>query len=799
MIRIQFITAFLLCLGFAVVSHAQLNTQLISRFSYSVESTDIWGYVAPDGTEYALVGLLNGVSIVSLADPVNPQEVAFVEGDFSRWRDIKTFGSFAYVTADEPGSREGLQIIDLSNLPEEVSSTNWQPLLFNVELSTIHNLYIDDRGICYLSGSNVSVGEVLLVDVATTPGEPIFIGTNDSEYSHDAYVQNNLLFSSEIFIGQLTISDVSDPANPILLAAQQTPFRFTHNAWASTDGNTVFTTDERANAPVAAYDISDINNIRLLDQFRPLATIGQGVIPHNVHVLDDYLVISHYTDGLVIVDASRPDNLIEVGNYDTSTGFVNNFHGAWGAYPFLPSGLILVSDIERGLFVIEPDYIRAARLEGQVTDADSGVPIRDVEISINTDELFEGSTDIFGNYKTGLANAGTYEVTISKLGYIPQTTTVTLNNGEVTILDAALTKRRIISVNINTFNASNGDDLEDIQVRLVGLDTFYTGATNAEGNLEIAQIFEDEYEVIVGAWGYLTEVRSSVDIGETSNVSLGLSEGFQDDFVLDYEWQTSGDARAGRWVRDVPNGTTFDGLFSNPNTDIEGDIGNSCYITGNRGTGTDAGIDDVDNGTVTLISPPFNVQDIPAAELTFHVWFFNAGGGQFIDDEFNIFLANSSDTILIHRVVGSTNNEWKEVKVRIDSFIDIEEDLVFVARTADLGDPHLVEAGIDGFRIDTGNISTSTNDLSAIEQVPGISQIYPNPFQSELTIEILEDIQATSRQLLIWNSYGQLLEQWNVNPGRSNISLGNQYPSGLYYLQLLRDGEPVDNQKVIKQ
>ncbi|MEZ4982763.1 MAG: hypothetical protein R2769_14490 [Saprospiraceae bacterium] len=42
------------------------------------------------------------------------------------------------------------------------------------------------------------------------------------------------------------------------------------------------------------------------------------------------------------------------------------FNGAWGAYPFLPSQTVLISDINSGLYVLQPNYVRACWLEGTV-------------------------------------------------------------------------------------------------------------------------------------------------------------------------------------------------------------------------------------------------------------------------------------------------------------------------------------------------------------------------------------------------------------------------------------------------
>ena len=121
-----------------------------------------------------------------------------------------------------------------------------------------------------------------------------------------------------------------------------------------------------------------LGNIQELDQFKPLITENQGVIPHNVHVWNDWLIISYYTDGCIIVDGSRPDNLIEVGNFDTYIPTTTGFSGAWGAYPFLPSQTVLVSDRGNGCYILEPTYVRACWLEGKVTDADTGDPINGV-------------------------------------------------------------------------------------------------------------------------------------------------------------------------------------------------------------------------------------------------------------------------------------------------------------------------------------------------------------------------------------------------------------------------------------
>lgn len=432
---------------FALLSQVALaqnyNLTRLSNLRYNVELNDIWGYQHSNGTEYALVGLTNGVSIVNLSDPAHPVEDLFIPGAQSIWRDLKTWGSYAYVIADE--GKDGLLIIDLSN-PNNFTYQFWRPeLTVNWDTDTLnaaHNLYIDEAGYCYIAGSNISAGETIILDVHTTPQTPIYRGTTLPLNAHDIYAAGDTLWTSDLRNGSFSVYDVSDRTAPSLLAQQMTPFQFTHNAWISDDRNTLFTTDEVANAWVTAYDVSDVNDIKELDRWRPFETEGQGVIPHNVHVWNDYVIISYYTVGVIILDATRPANLGEVARYDTyPLSDESGFLGAWGAYPFLPSRLVLVSDINTGLHVLQPNYQRACWLEGVVTELGTGNPIFDVEVKIKTTAVYTHS-DLVGTYKTGIARAGTYEVTFSKAGFFPKKVQVTLQNNQVNIQDVVLERDR---------------------------------------------------------------------------------------------------------------------------------------------------------------------------------------------------------------------------------------------------------------------------------------------------------------------------------------------------------------------
>ena len=81
----------------SVLSQAQniLNMELLSNVNYPESCNDIWGYVAPDGSEYAILGTTQATAIHDLSDPANPVELAYISGANSTWRDMKQWGEYA--------------------------------------------------------------------------------------------------------------------------------------------------------------------------------------------------------------------------------------------------------------------------------------------------------------------------------------------------------------------------------------------------------------------------------------------------------------------------------------------------------------------------------------------------------------------------------------------------------------------------------------------------------------------------------------------------------------------------------
>jgi len=339
----------MLILPFLIFSQSSLNMDQIGNLSYNQDLNDVWGYVDANGDEHALVGCANGFSYVNISDPANPYEVFFVPGTNSIWRDLKTWDHYAYITTE---ANDGLLIVDLDDL-------SGATYVYTTEFfNSSHNIYIDEYGYAYIFGADdefiVSNGGAVILDLNQDPMNPTLAGVFDSYYLHDGMVRDNILWGSAIYEGVFAAIDVNDKSNPVILGSSPTSCNFTHNAWISDDGNYVFTTDEQQNCYVGAYDVSNISDIQQVDQIQSWNNDNSPVIPHNTHVMGNYLVTSYYTSGVTVVDASDPSNLIEIAYYDTSPAYDGGeFEGCWGAYPFLPSGLILASDQQTGLHILE--------------------------------------------------------------------------------------------------------------------------------------------------------------------------------------------------------------------------------------------------------------------------------------------------------------------------------------------------------------------------------------------------------------------------------------------------------------
>jgi choice-of-anchor B domain-containing protein len=408
------ILSFCLCIWIFSNASAQ-NLDSLSKVTYpSQVLSSIWGYTAPDGKEYALVGTNRGTSIVDITDPSNPQKLHFVNGAQGSWREIKTYSHYAYISHDNSTQREGIFIIDLKNVQSNITVKDFRGPDGNIRRA--HTLYTDSLGYLYLFGG--SLGGCAIFSIKEDPLNPVYVGITSNEYIHDGYVRGDTLWASNVYAGTLSVWDLTDRTAPVKIASFNTPMNFTHNAWLSDDGLSLFTTDEKNGASVASYNVNDVTDAKLLYEWKLKPT--ELSIPHNVHVLNDYLIISHYTEGVVVCDALDPRKVITAGRYDTSPRFSGGgFFGCWGVYPYFPSGNIIASDMEEGMFILKPNYLRGIRAFGTVVDAVSGLPINRAKVGFveTGDSTF---TNFDGQFALGSLDPGFFNLKAEANGYISQ-------------------------------------------------------------------------------------------------------------------------------------------------------------------------------------------------------------------------------------------------------------------------------------------------------------------------------------------------------------------------------------------
>jgi choice-of-anchor B domain-containing protein len=796
----KYLLYFFLMLAF-LSSNAQLNIQYKSTLSYNgLMTSNIGGFVDSSGNEYALVGFWNGLDIVDVTDPLNPVSKFVIPGNASEWREVKTWNGYAYVTTE--ACCDGLQIVDLRNLPASVSTTTYTgDGAILGQLQTIHALHID-AGYAYLYGTNLFNGAAVIIDLAD-PLNPVYqghtfsTGSNFDSYIHDGYVRNDTLWGGYIYAGYFGVIDVSDKTNPVLLTTQSTPNNFTHNTWLSTDGRILFTTDETSNSFLTSYDISDISNIQELDRIQ--SNPGSNVIVHNTHIINvsgnDFAVTSWYKDGVAITDVGRPDNLVMVGSYDTYTqGSGDGFDGDWGVYPFLPSGNLVCSDMTNGLILLAPTYVRASYLEGLVTDSLSSAPLSNVTVEIIGTSIIK-KTKLTGDYKTGYSTPGTYDVQFSKPGYVTKIITgVSLASGVVTTLNVQLVAMIPFALNGQVINALNGNPVANAAVKISNSNFTYDVTSDVSGNFTIPVFYDDVYDVYGGKWMYSTSCNSGIAIsGATGLLTVQITPGIYDDFTFDFGWTVSGSS-PNSWERGVPVGTDYNGFPCNPGQDVNNDCADMCFVTDNGGGS--AGNHDVDNGNTVLMSPVFD----PTAYfidpvVNYTRWFSNTGGGGNPNDQMTVTISNGSTTLTLETINASTpgGGSWVAKSFVLNGLIPITNTMQLIVETEDVSPGHIVEGALDKFSIVEG--PQGVKDISS-----GMFQLNaaPNPFSNDIVISYQLSGMSSTSLITVSDLSGRIVSMKTLENNNGKIIMGDELNAGIYFIQLKNESGESQVLKIVK-
>jgi choice-of-anchor B domain-containing protein len=785
----------------ASVIAQNLNVVLRGHLAYPGKTcANICGYVDSLGNEYALVGVEDGMSIVDVTNPSTPVEVKKIPNVNNLWKEIKVYGNYAYVTTEGGG---GLQIVNMRSLPDVTGIVykNWTgDGIIAGALNTIHALHIDGH-FAYLYGSNLFNGGAIAADL-TDPWNPTFagkyeVGAGQQAYVHDGYVRNDTLWAGHIYAGYFSVVDFTNKTAPVELSIKYTPSNFTHNTWLSTNSKTLFTTDEVDNSFLTSYDVTDPTNIVELDRIQ--SNPGSQSVVHNTHIIrvggNDYAVTSWYKDGFTIVDASRPSNLVQVGNYDTYSASGGGFEGSWGVYPYLPSGTIVVSNMEDGLFVFTPTYERACYLEGMVTDSVTGLPITGAGVQILSSNVSDNS-DITGTYRTGLPSpGGLYTVVYSKPGYYSKTITgVSLVPAGVTIRDVALAPIQVMSLNGKVIEAGTTTGVAGANISIGNNDFNYQAVTDASGSFTISGMYPGNYEIAAGKWGYLTNCARDIVINSTSgDLILEVAPGYYDDFTFNFGWTVTGNAATGDWERGVPAGTMNGAAFSNPGMDDSLDCGNRAYVTGNGGGA--AASDDVDNGATILTSPVFDLSNYTNPILNYTRWFYNAAGSGTPNDSLKIILNNGITNVTVDfvRYNSPGNSSWVYKSFPIDSITTATSTMKLIVRTADISSGHLLEAGFDQFQITEGNVVGIEETVKTNEML----NVYPNPFSDETTVSYdLTKIYSDSR-IEIVDVTGRIIRSVKIAQMKGTITVDG-LSSGIYLVNVVSGDERNPPLRIIK-
>ncbi|MFK7983166.1 MAG: choice-of-anchor B family protein [Saprospiraceae bacterium] len=337
------------------------DSTIIGSTNHTNVYNEIWGY-AVNNHEYAIIGTTAGTHFIDVTNPSAPFQVFFVAGKVQGGqivhRDYHDYRGYLYAAAGE-GNNSTLQIIDMRQLPDMVTVVYDQKDIFR----TAHNIFIDTttaKLYALAARGDINGYTPLRTFDISDPINPIVLGDYNNfggitpSHVHDAYVDNNIAFLNLGNDG-LAIVDFTDDANPQTLSTVTNyPSRgYNHSGWISTDCSTYYLGDENHGFDLKVIDVTDLCEPEIGKTFDAQVDNATS-ITHNQVVACNYLYVSYYYDGLRIYDISNPTEPALVRYFDTySPPNGTQYRGAWGVYPFLPSGNILLSDMQGGLFVFE--------------------------------------------------------------------------------------------------------------------------------------------------------------------------------------------------------------------------------------------------------------------------------------------------------------------------------------------------------------------------------------------------------------------------------------------------------------
>lgn len=311
------------------------------------------------GNVVAISGWLDEtVELIDVSTPDDPRRAALIS-NIGYNADVQIKGNTLYINHEYED--RGIDIYDISDpanpqLKKQVGPNTGYP----ASLSDCHNTWPQpDRGLLYCAST--STGQLVILATGEggmgSPEDPVFlttVSTPEGQWGiHDMYAEGNRLYVAWLD-GGLAIYDITTPDNPSMLGRTNYAGSFCHNIWPSSDGNYVFTTDEVIGGHVRVWDISNLSNITEVASYMP----NQNAVVHNLEVRGNTAYVSHYTEGVKVLDITNPKSPTEIDSDDWFTGPDNSggdpqsaMRGNWGVE--VVGDRVFASGMESGLRIYQ--------------------------------------------------------------------------------------------------------------------------------------------------------------------------------------------------------------------------------------------------------------------------------------------------------------------------------------------------------------------------------------------------------------------------------------------------------------
>ena len=336
---------------------------------------DSWGWTDPQtGKEYAIMGLDDGTAFVDISVPDQPVYLGKLATATvpSSWRDVKVFQNHAFIVSE--AANHGMQVFDLTRLRNVPSKQNFTADARFTGFGNAHNIAINEAsGFAYVIGSSLYEGGPAFIDVNDPLNPTLEGGFSDESYSHDAHIVTyngpdqdhhgkEILFGSNSDGGdnnQVVIVDVTDKSAPTLISNMSySNGGYTHQGWLAQDHQYYYLGDELdeinygGRTKTLVFDLEDLDNPILHHTYLG----ATNAIDHNGYTKNNSFFIANYTAGFREINTINIASgaMEEEGFFDTYPSNNNaNFNGVWSVYPYFESGVIVISDINTGLYLVK--------------------------------------------------------------------------------------------------------------------------------------------------------------------------------------------------------------------------------------------------------------------------------------------------------------------------------------------------------------------------------------------------------------------------------------------------------------